>query len=135
MTFDSREYEWSDITLILGGKDITGIRGIKYSEKQEKEPVYGKGAKPHSVQKGNISYEGAITVLQSELETLRANAKNRSILNLNLDAIVAYGDPSKGDAMVTDILKGVQFTEAPHESKQGDKFMEVALPIIFLDIK
>lgn len=47
MAFDSREYEWADITVILAGRDVTGLRGIKYSEKQEKEAIYAKGCEPH----------------------------------------------------------------------------------------
>ena len=69
--FNSREYEWADLTFLLGGKDLTGFRGIKYSIKQEKEVVYGKGNMPIAIQKGNKSIEGEITVLQSELETMR----------------------------------------------------------------
>ena len=30
---NGREYEWADLTLILGGRDITGFRGLKYGEK------------------------------------------------------------------------------------------------------
>ena len=37
--FNSREYEWADLTFLLGGKDLTGFRGIKYTIKQEKEVV------------------------------------------------------------------------------------------------
>lgn len=132
--FNSREYQWSDITLVLGGKDITGVRGIKYSTKQEKEPVYGKGDEPVAIQTGNKSYEGEITLLQSELETLRLNG-NGSVLKLQLDAVVCYGDPTVGDVMITDVLQGIQFTEETKEIKQGDKFMEVTLPFIFLRLK
>ena len=46
-----------------------------------------------------------------------------------------YGNPAKGDAIVTDKLIGCQFTEEPRELKQGDKFMEITLPFIFLDKK
>ena len=130
--FNSREYEYADITLVLGGKDITGIRGVKYTEKQEKETIYGKGNLPHSIQKGNISYEGEITLMQSELETLIANSKDASVLSLQLNAVVCYGNPANGDVMITDVLQGVQFTESAKEMKQGDKFMEVTLPFIFL---
>ena len=131
--FNSREYEYADITLMLGGKDITGIRGIEYSAKQEKELVYGKGSEPLSIQKGNRSYEGTITLLQSELETLIENStKDNSILSLQLDAAVCYGNPSEGDEMITDMLQGIQFTAEPKSMKQGDKFMEIALPFIFL---
>lgn len=132
MAFDSREYEFADMTFVAGGKDIVGFRGIKYTTKQEKEPVYGKGNKPLKIQKGNISYEGEASILQSELETLIANSNDGSILSLQLDAIVAYGNPSNGDVLITDVLQGIQFTEETKEMKQGDKFMEVKLPFIFL---
>lgn len=130
--FDSREYEFADLTLVLGGKDITGFRGVKYTSKQEKEAIYGKGNLPHSIQKGNKSFEGEIFLLQSELETLIANSDDASILSLQLDAVVCYGNPANGDVMVTDVLQGIQFTEEAKEIKQGDKFMEVTLPFIFL---
>jgi len=132
MAFDSREYEFADVTLVLGGKDITGVRGIKYSAKQEKELVYGKGYEPIKIQKGVRSYEGEITCLQSELETLIAASPDGSILSLQLDAVVCYGDPTKGDVLITDVLQGIQFTEEAKEMKQGDKFAEIKLPFIFL---
>lgn len=132
--FNSREYEWADITLLLGGKDVTGVRGVKYSIKQEKETVYGKGNEPIAIQKGNKSYEGEITVLQSELETIRLNGGG-TILDLQLDAVVAYGNPSNGDVMMTDVIQGIQFTEETHELKQNDKQMEVTLPFIALRVK
>ena len=132
--FNSREYEWADITLMLGGKDITGVRGVKYSSKQEKELVYGKGNEPIAIQKGNKSYDGEFTVLQSEIETLRLQGGG-TILNLQLDAVVCYGNPTNGDALITDIIKGIQFTEEPKDAKQGDKFTEHSLPFIALRIK
>lgn len=67
---NGRQYSYADITVVMGGRDVIALRGIKYTSKQEKEVLYGKGNKPLSIQKGNISYEGEITVLQSELETL-----------------------------------------------------------------
>lgn len=130
--FNSREYEYADITVLVGGKDLLGLRGVKYSVKQEKELIYGKGNLPHSIQKGNKSYEGEITVLQSELETLIANSPNRDLMDLQFDTVVCYGNPSNGDTMLTDKLVGCQITEYDKEMKQGDKFMEVTLPIIFL---
>ena len=120
--------------MILGGRDVTGIRGIKYNTKQEKEVLYGKGNRGLSIQKGNIENEGEITVTQSELETLRT-VGNGSVLNLHLDATVCYGNPSKGDVMITDKINGLQFTEEPKEISQGDKYMEITLPFIALEIE
>lgn len=133
--FNSREYEWADVTIVLGGKPITGIQSIKYTAKQDKKLVYGKGNKPQKIGKGNISYEGEIGILQSELETLRLLAKDGSILSLQLDAIVAYGNPTEGDMLITDVLQGIQFSEESKELKQGDTNMEIKLPFIFLDKK
>ena len=132
--FNSREYEWADLTFLLGGKDLTGFRGIKYTIKQEKEVVYGKGNMPIAIQKGNKSIEGEITVLQSELETMRLQSRTGSILDLQLDGVVCYGNPANGDVLVTDVVQGIQFTEEPKELKQGDKFMEITLPFIALRV-
>jgi hypothetical protein len=131
---NGRQYEFADLTLVIGGRDVSGFRGIKYSSKQEKEVLYGKGNKGLSIQKGNFSHEGEISITQSELETLKALGSG-SVLNLNLNAVVCYGNPAKGDALITDKIYGIQFTEEAKELKQGDKFMEVTLPFICLDIE
>lgn len=139
MIINGRQYEWADISLILGGRLVTGARGINYKESQEKELIYGKGNRPMSIQKGNKKYEGSVTLLQSEVETLKELGRSivgrASILDLNLNAVVCYGDPSKGDVMLTDQLFNIQFTEVEKSMKQGDKNMEVTLPFICTDIK
>lgn len=133
MFFSSREYEYCDILIIVGGRDTTASRAIEYTSKQEKELLYARGCKPHSVQRGNKSYKGTLTVLQSELETLELSSGG-DILDVQLDIMVTYGNPSKGDVLQVDYLKGCEFTEVPKGMKQGDKFSEHALPFICLDI-
>lgn len=132
--FNSREYEWADITVVMAGRPVTGFRAVDYSSKQEKEALYAKGNKPHGIQRGNKSYEGSITLLQSEYEALR-QACGGDVLDASFDLVVAYGNASKGDAIVTDILVGAEVTEDNTEWKQGDKFQEKKLPFIFLDKK
>ena len=137
---NGRQYEWGDISFVLGGRMVVGCRKINYKESQDKELLYGKGNRPLSIQKGNIKYDGNVTMLQSEVETLKELARathgpRGSILDLNLNAVVCYGDPSKGDVMVTDMLYNIQFTEGDKGMGQGDKNMEVSLPFIFTDLK
>ncbi len=136
---NGRQYEFADISVVVGGRDVAGLRGIKYTSKQEKEVLYGKGNKPLSIQKGNISFEGELTITQSELETLmllgKTSGKRTSVLGLNLNIVVCYGNPTEGDVMMVDKLYGVQFTEESKELKQGDKNMEITLPFICTDIK
>jgi hypothetical protein len=134
MAFNSREYEWADITVIVGGRDITGIRGIKYSEKIEREAIYGKGKYPQSIQSGNITSEGEFTMLQSDYNAMEI-AAGGSILSTSVDALVSFGNPLEGNFMKTDAIDGIRFTEAPTEMKQGDKFGEVTVPFICLRIR
>jgi hypothetical protein len=131
---DTREYEWSDVNVVVAGRLVTGIRGIKYSGKQEKEAVFAKGNKPHSIQRGNKSYEGELTLLQSEYEAL-SQASGGDILDASFDIVAQYGNPSQGDAIVTDILIGAEFTEDNTEWTQGDKFQEKTIPFVFLNKK
>lgn len=131
---NTREYEWADVTVVLAGRLVTGLRGVKYSAKQEKELLHAKGNKPHSIQRGNKTYEGEVTLLQSEYEALK-QASGGDILDASIDIVAAYGNPSAGDVITTDMLVGVEFTEDNTEWKQGDKFQEKTLPFIFIDKK
>ncbi len=132
--FNTREYEWADVGVVVAGRVVTGLRGIKYNTKQEKELLYAKGNKPHGIQHGNKDYSGELTMLQSEYEALRA-AAGGDLLDAQFDVAVSYGNPTKGDVIVTDILVGCEFTEDNTEWKQGDKFQEKNLPFIFMDKK
>ena len=127
--FNSREYQWSDVTITVGGRLIQGARAVSYKAKREKEALYGKGDEPVSIQHGNKSYEGSLTVTTSEYNAL-VEAGGGSILDLQCDITVSFGNPP--DQMRTDKLLGVEFTEEPDDWKQGDKFEEHALPFIFL---
>lgn len=131
---NTREYEWSDVSVVLAGRLITGLRGVKYSAKQEKELLHAKGNKPHSIQRGNKTYDGEITMLQSEYEALK-QASGGDILDASVDIVAAYGNPTAGDVITTDVLIGVEFTEDNTEWKQGDKFQEKTLPFLFIDKK
>lgn len=131
---NTREYEWSDVTVVLAGRLVTGLRGVKYSAKQEKELLHAKGNKPHSIQRGNKTYDGKITLLQSEYEALK-KASGGDILDASMDIVAAYGNPNAGDTITTDLLIGVEFTEDNTQWKQGDKFQEKTLPFIYLDQK
>lgn len=129
---NTREFEWADITVVLAGRDVMGLRAVEYGAKQEKEALHGKGNRPHSIQSGNITYEGKVTLTQSEYETLRL-AMGGSVLSGSVTLVVSYGNPTKGDVPVTDILTGVQFTEDATKWKQGDKYQEKDLPFLYLN--
>ncbi|RIV21391.1 hypothetical protein DYU11_18470 [Fibrisoma montanum] len=132
-SFNSEQYQYSDVSVQIGDRVLVGLRGVKYMSEQEKEPVYGKGNQPLAIQRGNKKYEGEIKILQGELELLIDKAPNKDIIDYrNLTITVAY---SNGAGLTTDNLVGVEFKQSPKEMNQNDKFMEVTLPILFLKLK
>ena len=129
MAFDSREYEYADLNLMIGGVDFTKFRRIMMREEIEREAVYAKGREPHSIQSGNISYTGEITLLQSEYEALLEKG-NGSLFGLAVDMQVDYGNPP--DPIKTKRVFGARFNENEEAMDQGDQFMEITLPFVAL---
>jgi len=132
--FNSSEYSWSDLSIAFCGRIIEGVTELEYTEKQEKDKLYGRGNKPHKILRGNKDYEGKITLWQSEVEAMIAAAPDKDILKLNFEIVSTY-IPHDGGQTVTDICTSVEVTELKKGFKQGDKNMLIELPIVFLDIK
>lgn len=133
-TYNSKQYDWRDVSISIGGRILEGATEVEYTVKQEKDTLRGRGNKAHAIIRGNISCEGKLTIWQSELEAMVQDAPEKDILKLNFDVIVAY-TPENGGQTVTDVLSGCEFTESKKGMKQGDKNMLVELPIVFLDVK
>lgn len=134
MVFNSKEYSWRSITVIIAGRPVTGIRGIEYTSAKEKEALYGKGDEPQAIQEGNKSYSGTVTLLQSELEALEA-AAGGDVLDVAMNILVSYGNPERGDVIKTDLIRGAEFTSVPKGMNQNDKFMECSLEFVALKIE
>ena len=137
MPFNSSEYEYADIKVSLLGANLTGLRGIKYKKKQEKSVIYGQGNQPKSVQRGNKSYEGTLSVLKSDYDLLDAAAVAAGYEDITdvpskyITLTVVY--QQKGSSIIsTDTLLSAEFHEAEDGMKQGEQFKEIELPFIFL---
>lgn len=134
--FNSKEYAWIDVTLVMLGKPVTGLRGIEYKMKRQKEALFATGKKARGIQLGEKEYEGTITVLQSELIAMQTAAKAKGyddVTDLEFDAIVSYV-PESG-VVQTDKIVNLSITEAPYGMKEGDLFQEIALPFIACDVE
>lgn len=132
--FNSDEYGWHDITVVIGGRIIEGITGISYTKKKDKSILYGRGVVGKKIVHGAVSCEGKIKLWQSELEAMTRDAPDKDILNLKFNVSIAYV-PKGGGQTVVDIMANCEFTEEAKEINQGDKNIVVELPIICLDIK
>lgn len=136
-TFNSQQYAWKDIEIWMLGKKVAGAREIKYKVSQEKEVVYGAGNQPQGVQRGNKTYEGTLTLLQSEVEALTLKAVELGSDDITditgMDIIVMYAP--KGGVKTIDVIKFAEFTETEKGMAQNDKFAEISLPFIALGIE
>ena len=133
-TISSEQYGWNEISIVIGGRIAEEATDIEYSVKQEKDVLRGRGNKPHRVIRGNIDYEGKLTLWQSAVEAMIKDAPNKNILALKFDIIWSFA-PIDGGETVTDVLVGCEIKEYKKGMKQGDKNMLIELPFIFLDIK
>lgn len=136
---NGREYEWADISLVVGLVPIAGFRKVSYKREREKEAMFAKGRKAHSIQSGNEKVTGSITFTQSQLEALEL-ATGGNILDAKIDIIVSYGAELNStsvasSAISTDTVVSAEFTEYEKGMSQGDKFMEIPMPFLALDIK
>ena len=132
--YNSEEYAWKDLSINVLGRVLNGVTGLKYSEKTDQTPLYGRGQKPIAIQSGNMSFEGEITLLQSEAIALQnaAKAANKRVGQISFDIVAAY---SIDTAINTDIIKGVKISDFEKALKQGDKNMEIAFKFMALDVQ
>lgn len=135
-SFNTKEFSWIDVNVVLLGKPVTGLRGIEYKSKRQKEALFATGKKARGIQQGKKEYEGTITVLQSELIAMQAAAKQSGyddITDLEFDIIVSY--LSESGVVQADKVVNASVTEAPNSIKEGDLYSEHALPFIACDIE
>lgn len=136
MFFDSKECEWSDLKVYLGGSLVTKLRGLTYKAKQDKSLLHAADNKPISIQRGNREYEGSIKVLKGALDDMNRAAKAAGaddILDISFDIVATYR-PKGLRTLQTDTLATVEITEFEKAMEQGAKNMDVTLPIIFLEL-
>jgi hypothetical protein len=134
---NGREYEWADISLIVGGMPVIGFKAINYKKTLEKEVLYAKGRKGLTIQRKNEAITGSITVTQTQLKALELAALPwGGLLKARFDIVAAYGaaTPQETPVIQTDTIRGAEFTEYEKGMSQGDGSMEIAMPFLALDL-
>lgn len=132
--FDSKEYQFKDIQVVLAGRDIATLKEIKFSLKRDKEYNYGRGDLPNSIQHGNVEGSGSIKIAQSEFDRLMIASPKQDITLLIFSILVAFA-PELGTKQSAYAIAGAEFTEWELGMAQGDKMAEIDLPFMFIDVK
>ncbi|MCD6011641.1 MAG: hypothetical protein K0Q79_1503 [Flavipsychrobacter sp.] len=134
--FDSKDVEWSDLSIFVGGSQLTKIRSVKYGVKTTKTHLYAEGDSPISIQSGNRQPQGSIKVLKTAIDALNAaalSAGGRDITGLVFDIVIVW--KAQGTRpLQTDTLVGCQVSDFQKSIDQGSDKMEVELPFLFLQL-
>ena len=137
IVINEQEYAFGDIQVFMWGRFVTGLSGVEYSTKKDKEARYGAGRNPRGIQHGRRAYEGTITVSQSELIAMNRAARQKGykdLLDCEIDIVVSY-TPETTLPVTVDRIIAASFSEFPKGMKQGDMSSEHAMPFVALDIQ
>ncbi|AZA84782.1 hypothetical protein C1637_18545 [Chryseobacterium lactis] len=131
----SSECAWSHFEVKLLSKVIKGLRGFSTKKTVESEHIYGSGAEPIDIMKGNTKYEGNVKLLGFEADALNRAAQIAGYDDITevpheLIVITISYKKKATDKVTTIVTSGVQFTEDGFEMEQGAKNREVTLPYI-----
>ena len=133
---NGKQYRFADIKVSLFGQNLKGFRGIEYSKKRNKELLHAQGDEPISIQSGNVDYSGNLMLLKSDFDDLNTAAIAAGYADITdlpgFPIIVTYSNTSK---LNVDTLINVEFDSYDEGLKQGEKYKEMSLPLLFTAIK
>lgn len=126
---NTKEAEWRDINLYLGGTAVTKFTNVMYSVKQDQEHLYAGGDDPISIQSGNRSYSGSITLLKGtmdDINTAAIAAGGRDALDVEFDIVVSF-QPAGSRNMYRVSIIGVRLEEYGWTAAQNAKSIDCSL--------
>ena len=136
MPINGTYYAWEDLTVMLPTGPAIDLTEIEYNWDRELEHVYGQGAAPRGVGRGNLKLDGKMTMKREQYNLLLAYAvaAGKSLPKLAPFTITcAYANEDQG--LSTDQLMRVRIKSGAKSAKQGDKTSEVSLDFLFEDLE
>jgi len=110
---------WNNVTVNLFGRELEGITAVSYSDEQEMNVAYGRGAYPQGVEVKNYSAEASITLRIEEViaiqQSIGRTARFQEIKPF--DVVVSYEYNSQ---VYSDVLRNCRFKTNGKEVAQGD---------------
>ena len=127
---NGRLYSWAQIRLGIAGVPTNLMRAIRYSDKENIEPVPAGGKRAVGYGDGKIECEASITLLMDNVVELQNASPTGRMQDLGLfDITVCYMHPVSSK-VVTDVIRDCHFTDNSRDWSTGDTFEEVDLPIV-----
>lgn len=140
MEFSTKDCAWSNITITLLGRKITGLRGFEFKKSIEKEHVYAAGDEPVDITSGNKKYEGNLKMLKYETDLLNEAALAAGFADITevphtLIAITCEFKKTATTPIKIVAVPGVAFTEINLAMEQNAKMTEITLPFLAMRIQ
>lgn len=112
MAINGRNYDWEDMHVVLPSGEAVGITEIKYTDGQEIEARYGRGAIPRGYGRGNYEASGSMVLDREEWELLKAalvaSGGGGIYDHQPFTIVVSYANNEMG--VVVDTLKSCKIT-------------------------
>jgi hypothetical protein len=122
----------SNVSVLIGGVIVTGIKSINYKKDTQKENVYGFSKEPIGRSTKQTEYPpGTIEILLEEYKAIVAAAPNRDIAQIprfNIPIVFDNG------VIPADTINNVEFTSAEMSYKGGEGAIWVPINFIFAGI-
>ena len=127
------QHSWAQIRMNILGREVTGVTKISYDDKDTYENNYGAGDLPDHRGKGNYEAKASIELYGYEVNAIQKAAKAAGLSRMQKIApfdITVSWLPDGNAALVTDIIKDVQFMTNARDISQGDTSVKVPLELI-----
>ena len=121
-----------NISPIIGGVIITGIKSIDFSHSQKKENIQGFQNEPIGRGRGAKEYsEGTMEILLEEYKGIVSAAPNRDIKQIAMFTIPIVYD---NNVLPPEKLSNAEFTSVKHSYKAGDTCEWISVGFIYAGI-
>lgn len=135
--FDRKEVEWADLDISFSGAKVGKARGLTARIEIDLEHLFAAGNRTISIQAGNESTSGMLKVLKQAVDDIWAAsiaAGARNPLYIEFDIVGSFKGVGTRP-LKTLIIAGCRISAVEYNMSQGDKFMEIELPFLALEMK
>jgi len=129
------EYGWANVAAMIGTSPITGIKKISYKDEQEMENIYGAGLQPVARGYGKIKSSASITLLRSDVESIRRSSPTGRLQDIAPFDIVVQYVPVQGQLPVRHTVKNAQFKNDSVEMGEGETSNQTTFELIVSHIQ
>ncbi len=103
-------HSWASVEIRVSDDIVLGITEINYKDKLDPGIVKGAGVRPIAFTLGSAEFEGDMTILLEEFNTL-VTKLGPGWKAVQFDIIVSYDESGSGLSTIVDTIKGCRITD------------------------